>query len=340
MGGAVSGGATGSGGAPTAAAGGSSSGGANTGGSGAGGTPTAPPDLVHGFETVAIDPGQELLGTCQSWTLDNAEPIYVNKVVETNDGAFHHSNWIWVPDSLYAGPDGTWKCQDRGFDQIAAGAFGGVFFAQSTQARADTQEFPPNVAFMMPAHARIIGDVHLFNTADTKTETSLRFELYTLPAADVRVPLQPMAFTNLTLDIAPQMETRARMQCATPQPDFRIYYILPHFHSLGQGLSIDVAGGPMDGMNIFKSAGAIGNSLGKMFDPPIAVSGATGLAVTCDYQNPRPAAVKYGEGDQEMCVVLLYTDGKKTGGETIGNLSKSDTGTVHSTDDMCLAVGI
>jgi hypothetical protein len=96
----------------------------------------------------------------------------------------------------------------------------------------------------------------------------------------------------------------------------------------------------MDGMNIFKSAGAIGNSLGKMFDPPIAVSGATALAVTCDYQNPRPATVKYGEGDQEMCVVLIYSDGKKAGGETIGNLTKSDTGNVHATDDMCLSVGI
>lgn len=326
-----SGGRSESGGAPVVA---------GTSGAGAGGTPAVPPDLTHGFETVAIDPGQELVDTCQSWTLDNPEPLYVQKVIETNGGGFHHSNWIWVPDSLYAGPDGTWKCQDRGFDQIAAGAFGGVFFAQSTQARADTQEFPPHVAFMMPAHARIIGDVHLFNTGDTNMRTNLRFELYTLPAAEVRVPLQPMAFTNLTLDIAPQMETHARMQCATPQPDFHIYYILPHFHALGQGLSIDVAGGPMDGMNIFKSAGAIGNSLGKMFDPPIAISGATGLAVTCNYQNPRPSTVKYGEGDQEMCVVLLYTDGNKTGGETIGNLTKSDTGTVHSTDDMCLAVGI
>jgi hypothetical protein len=148
-----------------------------------------------------------------------------------------------------------------------------------------------------------------------------------------------MAFTNLSLDIAPQMETHARMQCATPQPDFDIYYVLPHFHSLGQGLSLDVAGGPMDGMSIFQSMGAIGNSLGKTFDPPIAIKGSSGLAVTCDYRNPGTSTVKYGEGDQEMCVVLIYSDGKKAGGETFGNLTTSDSGGVHQTDALCVAVG-
>lgn len=304
-----------------------------------GGPPPRRADLEHAFESVSLDPGEELLGTCQSWTLNNDQPLNVNRVVETNGGNFHHSNWIWVPDTLYTGPDGTFKCADRGFDQIAAGALGGVFFAQSTQARGDTQAFPDGVAFTMPAHARIIGDVHLLNTTDAPAQTSLRFELYTLPDSDVRVPLQPMAFTNLSLDIAPQTETRARMQCATPQPDFDIYYVLPHFHSLGQGLSIDVAGGPMDGSNIFQSMGAIGNSLGKTFDPPIAIKGSTGLAVTCDYRNPGTSTVKYGEGDQEMCVVLIYSDGKKAGGETFGNLTTNDSGGVHQTDALCIAVG-
>src|SRR5262249_23478771 len=139
------------------------------------GSPSSPPDLEHTFETVLLDPGEELIGTCQSWTLDNDQPLNVSRVVETNGGNFHHSNWIWVPDNLYTGPDGTFKCADRGFDQIAAGALGGVFFAQSTQARTDTQSFPEGVAFTMPAHARIIGDVHLLNTSEEPAQTSLHF---------------------------------------------------------------------------------------------------------------------------------------------------------------------
>jgi hypothetical protein len=244
-----------------------------------------------------------------------------------------------VNDTDYAGPDGTWPCSDRGFDQIFAGAFGGVFFAQSTQSRMDTQAFPEGVAFEMPAHVRIIGDVHLLNARDAEITTSLHFDVYTLKADEVRVPLQPMAFTNTALDIAPQGETHARMQCATPQPDFEVYYILPHFHALGERMRVDLAGGPMDGKEIFRSSGAIGETLGKTFDPPLAVTGALGLAMTCEYRNPRDATVLYGEGDQEMCVVLIYSTGKKAGGTAISNVSVSDEGGVHSTDALCVSVG-
>jgi hypothetical protein len=303
------------------------------------GTPGPTPALSHALDPIVVTAGQEQTGVCQSWTVGNDQPLHVNKVVSSNDGAFHHSNWIWVPDTMFDGPDGTWPCADRGFDQILAGATGGVFFAQSTQALTDTQAFPPGVAFEMPAHVRIIGDVHLMNTTQRDVTTRLRFDIYTLPASDVRVPLQPMAFTNTALDIAASGETKARMQCATPQPDFDIYYILPHFHVLGRNMAIDVSGGPLDGKVIYRSTGTFGEAWGQTFDPPIAVSGALGLGVTCDYQNPRAAAVHYGEGDQEMCVTLIYSSGSKAGGAAVSNLTTTDSGGVHSTDALCVSVG-
>jgi hypothetical protein len=313
--------------------------GATGGNPGAGGAPSTPPTLSHTMDPITVNPGQEIIGTCQSWTLGNDTPLWVSEVASTNAGAFHHSNWIWVPDTMYTGSDGTWTCADRGFDQVAAGAFGGVFFAQSTQAKADTQAFPPGAAFQLPAHARIIGDVHLLNASEQPVTTQIHFDVYTIPDAQVTTPLQPMAFTNLALDIAPQTETHALMNCATPESDFDIYYVLPHFHALGQDLLLDVVGGPMDQTQIFKSVGGIGQSVGQMFDPPIAVKGATGLGITCEYQNPRPSTVKYGEGDQEMCVVLIYTNGKKAGGEAISNISTTDTGGVHQTTGLCVSVG-
>jgi hypothetical protein len=148
-----------------------------------------------------------------------------------------------------------------------------------------------------------------------------------------------MAFTNTALDIAPGGETKARMQCATPQPDFDIYYILPHFHLLGQRMAIDVAGGALDGTTIYRSAGNFGDAWGQTFDPPIAIRGADALGITCDYQNPRMSVVQYGEGDQEMCVTLIYSSGAKAGGIALNNLSVSDDGGVHETDALCVSVG-
>jgi hypothetical protein len=303
------------------------------------GPPAAPPDLMHTFPVLTVPANQELIGVCQSWTLGNDAPLNVNRVVASNGGGFHHSNWIWVDDTSYDGTDGTWKCDERGFDQILAGAVGGVFFAQSTQARGDTQAFPAGVAFEMPAHARIIGDVHLLNPTDADIDTSLSFELYTLPADEVQVKLQPMAFTNTALDIAASSETHARMECATPQPDFDIYYVLPHYHSMGLGMQIDVMGGAMDGNNLFMNMGGYGESVGRTFDPPIAVRGADGLAITCNYQNDRATSVGYGEGDQEMCVTLIYSSGAKAGGTAVTNFSTEDNAGVHSTDALCVAVG-
>lgn len=298
-----------------------------------------PPDLTHTFEPVQVDPGEEITGLCQSWTLGNAEALFINRVAADNLGAFHHSNWIWVPEANYPGPDGTWPCADRNFDQIVAGAIGGVFFAQSTQSRTDTQAFPDGVAFEMPSRVRIIGDVHLLNASGSAATTSLSFEIFTLPAAAVRVKLQPMAFTNMALDIAPSTETHARMQCATPQPDFDVYYVLPHYHTLGKAMRVDVAGGAMNGMSLFGAEGTYGEPSGETYDPPIHVAGAAGLAITCEYENPRAAAVRYGFGDQEMCVSLVYSTGKKAGGMALTNLTVMDVGGVHHTDALCVSVG-
>jgi hypothetical protein len=201
------------------------------------------------------------------------------------------------------------------------------------------QSFSQGAAFQIPAHARIVGDVHLLNTTLDSVTTTLHFDVYTEAAADVKVPLQPMAFTNLNLDIAPSMNTHAHMQCATPETDFDVYYVLPHYHVLGTGMEIDVAGGTMAGTPVFTSAGGFGEAMGKMYDPPLSVKGATGLGISCDYTNPRTTAVHYGVGDQEMCVALIYTNGHKAGGETISNLSVADVNGVHTTDGLCVSVG-
>ena len=47
-----------------------------------------------------VERGEEVSGECQSWTLNNDEPLFVSKVRQTNDGAWHHSNWFFVPNHV------------------------------------------------------------------------------------------------------------------------------------------------------------------------------------------------------------------------------------------------
>ena len=179
--------------------------------------------------------------------------------------------------------------------------------------------------------------MHLLNASAADATTSLKFDVYSIPPADLMVGLQPMAFTNVSLDIAPNGITDARMSCAVPQPDFGVYYVLPHFHVLGQVLLLDVVGGPMDGTTVFRSQGTFGEPQGRSFDPPMRITGATAFRVSCEYENPRGVSVAYGEANQEMCVVLLYTDGLKAAGTTIGTSTVTDAGGVHTTDAVCAA---
>jgi hypothetical protein len=148
-----------------------------------------------------------------------------------------------------------------------------------------------------------------------------------------------MAFTNTALDIAPLTRTRARMQCATPQPDFDVYYVLPHYHELGIAMGIDVAGGPMDKTELFASPSLYGEPSGRSYDPPFAVRGAAGLAITCEYENPRSTSVAYGIGNQEMCVTLIYTSGRKADGMAAANLTVQEVSGVHEADGFCLSIG-
>src|SRR5262249_13404304 len=85
------------------------------------------------FGPYTLAPGDEATGQCVSATLNNDQPLYINQVELTTGPGFHHSNWFWVPEFQYPGPDGTWNCEDRLFNDGLAGEVGGVVFAQSTQ---------------------------------------------------------------------------------------------------------------------------------------------------------------------------------------------------------------
>src|SRR4051812_8933404 len=83
---------------------------------------------------VGVPAGGELIDQCVSYTLHNDAALNINRVEMTAGPAWHHSNWFFVVDSMYDGPDAAWPCADRGFEEFKTGANGGILFAQSTQA--------------------------------------------------------------------------------------------------------------------------------------------------------------------------------------------------------------
>jgi hypothetical protein len=290
-----------------------------------GGTP-----VPHEFAEFTVDPGQEILGLCQSWTLNNATELWVNAVELAQDVASHHSNWTFVPADKFDGPDGVWSCSDRNYSQLTAALLGGVLYAQSTQAEKEVQKFPDGAAVRIPPYARIIGDVHLLNTTDKAITGHVRMNLYTLPVDQVTVKLVPFHLTYEGLDIPPHATSRFTGECAVESQfpsgfAMQVYYALPHTHSLATRFFLSVLGGPRDGESLLDIEGFTPDAHGRAYDPPIDMKDAAGFRFGCEYTNPRAESVGWGFGDQEMCEVLGFADSTMAFESSVGEAQPDGT---------------
>ncbi len=285
------------------------------------------PTMTHTFDSLSVDVGEEISNVCQSWTLGNEEPLFVSKIRQHNDGGWHHSNWYFVPESTYPGPDGTWDCEERGFHDLASALAGGVFFAQSTQTLVELQAFQEGAVVEIPPRHKIVGGIHLLNISAAPLETALTFDIETVPEEEVEIRLRPISFTNEALDIEPQAESRFEMTCDLGrhfeiylgQPaNYDVYYVLAHYHDWGNYFRLDFIDEAGSARTIFELENSIGEPLGATIDPPMNSEGAPFLRVVCGYLNDTDMRLYYGLGDQEMCVFLAYTDADLTIGATSG----------------------
>lgn len=273
--------------------------------------------LHHEFPTQVTENGQEVLSLCRSWTLDNAEEIWVTAFETDQTELSHHSNWTFVPDTLYTGPDGIWPCADRDYHQLNAAVAGGVIYAQSTQAVHEVQRFPEGAAIRIPAHARIISDIHLLNLTGARAEGNMAITLYTVPRSAVTVALTPFHIDYHALDIPPHQTSRFTTTCdlaadwettAGAPLSVRLFYSLPHTHILGSRVFLEAVGGTHDGELLLDVVGSPGEARGLRYDQPIDLSDMTGLRFGCEFENPRAESVGWGFGDQEMCEMLGFIE--------------------------------
>lgn len=235
----------------------------------------------------------------------------------TTGAGFHHSNWLFVPEDVFPGPDGTFDCNERGYSEAIAAVFGGVLFAQSTQSPHEIQAFAPDVAVRLPARQKIVAQLHLLNASDKALHVTPNLKVTAIPEEQVNVRLAGLSFQNQALALPAGRRSRFTVECdlATPHQrlldrplDFRVYYALAHYHELGMGMAIDAVRADGSSMSIYSTANAVGDSLGGPIDPAFDMSGFSKLRMSCDFYNPRSQAVGWGIGDQEMCVFLAFSD--------------------------------
>lgn len=268
--------------------------------------------VSHTFPDNTTPSGGESVGMCRSWTMNNDEPLWINAVELEQDEASHHSNWMFVPDTEFDGPDGLWPCADRNYSQLAAALSGGVVYAQSTQASHEVQKFPSGAGYRIPPNARIISDIHTLNTTGEEVTGSATLTLYAVPESAITVKLAPFHVTYHELAIPPMSTARFSSECDLRSAygggplELEIYYVLPHTHALGRRMFVEGYGGELDGMEVIDVRGFNGEARGRAYDPPLDLAGAHGLRFGCEFDNPTSEEVNWGFDDQEMCEALGF----------------------------------
>lgn len=306
--------------------------------------------LAHSFDTVRVEAGEEKTWICQAWHLDNEVPLYVKEVRAANGGAVHHSNWFAVPRTAFRAPEGTWGCDEANFNELVAGVVGTVFFAQSTQATAETQRFPEGTTLMIPPHSVIIVEAHFLNATSSRVDTALEVEFDAVPSSESGTHLAPLALTYYDLRLPPRSQSSFTSDCNLADVsmrarghgiDFNVYYMLPHYHYWATGMRVELIGGPRDGELLFESNAAVGEPAGVTFEQPINVAGITGLRFSCSYDNPGDDRINWGFSDGEMCVLLAYTDAdlKFVGGAQESTRLADDGSGVARFTSPCQALG-
>ena len=277
---------------------------------------TSPQTFPFGPYTVTA--GMEVTTDCVQITLHNDHDLYVNSVTLDTMAGFHHSNWFFVPEADFFGDDGTFTCTDRNFSEPAAAIFGGVLFAQSTQSAHEVQKFPDGVAIHIPAHSKLVAQIHLFNPSDNDVMSSPTIELTPIAEADVTTQLSAISFEDMALGLPPRENSQFTVDCdlapasqsvSGGPPSFKIYYALAHYHALGTGMTVEaLKDDDTTATTIYTTQTKIGDALGGVLDPAFDFTGYTRLRFSCDYYNDTDATVSWGNGTAEMCVFLAFSD--------------------------------
>src|SRR5690606_9649383 len=103
------------------------------------------------------------------------------------------------------------------------------------------------------------------------------------------------------------------MHVASPgEAPYKVHWLLPHYHYLGNYFSVQVIGGANDGLMLHETNGFAAQPVGKRFDPPIEIGDADGIRLTCGYDNWTDQVIGWGNGDQEMCIAFGFADTPNT----------------------------
>jgi hypothetical protein len=239
---------------------------------------------------------------CELVILDNPDPIKVNHVKFTIDDASHHGIVSLVE------PSSPWNNAPAGYQIKGAGCnlpgSNDNPILVGTQTNVLDYDFPTDVYFPLPAHAKLVFNYHYINTGTAPIHTNVMLELH---HDDVPRNIQAAAlFYNWTNFAAiPMGQASSQTKVCTLANAGTVFTLNGHQHKLGTKFEAYTIKGGVE--NLVYTNTNWDNPLYKVYTPPIDLAVGDQLKFTCTWQNTTTRDVSFGvTTNDEMCILGGY----------------------------------
>jgi hypothetical protein len=254
-----------------------------------------------------LGPGEEV-ETCISWPFPRglSSDIFYGGRVYTTQG-LHHSNVVTKPIDPDLGPQPYPDCRPGAYDPFGELPYviADALFASSTQIEGgEALALPPGVGFRVDMTRDIVTSFHLLNTTSAPIVAEVAYDLFTMPEERLEHEAAPFAMQVNDFLIPPHSKQTIGSTCDVFGGN--VVSLMPHTHDLLERLTVDIVHADGQETRVYEKGAFDTASDIRVYDPPIKLKSSDSIRYACDFNNTRYHDVKYGIGEDEMCVLFGY----------------------------------
>lgn len=241
-------------------------------------------------------------------SLNNAEPIYVNRIKLKSRSNSHHMV-LYDYRSKTALPTLDEMRDLRNLDNslnitTVIQMSNHIFLGGGTDPNSD-YTFPEGTALLLPANASIDLNPHYFNKTKDNFYGENYVNLYTVPAAQVKKVVKMIDFNNTSLSL-PANQTTIISKSFTFDSDVAIVSLTSHTHERGKLFQIKIKGGTRDGEIIYEDTDWAHPKVIN-YAQPIVLKKGEGLTSVVTYVNNTTKNLSFGlTSEDEMDIIFGY----------------------------------
>lgn len=242
--------------------------------------------------------------------LGNTEEVFVNRIqISMRENSHHlvvHDFKSDTPPNLLPDPEVVRDIRSTtGALNVAnLGIVGYHVFAAGSQTQLHDYQFPPGVAFRLPAGKSFDFNPHYVNKGTEPIYGEAYINFYTVPSGSVVHQARSLQLTNQNLDLPPGRSTVSKTFLFDRR--VRIVLLTSHTHRFGEKFLIRIKGGPRDGELVYESSDW-NHPVMADYPTPITLLAGEGLTSIITYNNTSTSTVGFGlKSTDEMGIIFGY----------------------------------